>query len=137
MVETLLFSTAKQNPCTVALVSTVYIVHHHLRFVDYLHGVSGSCHSNPPYAFPTDTVSAMPTEKSPESITDMEKGMSHDDGATETVQMGISEPVNKLERWANKLDAMAGIEARGIDRIPEELRERVLSKKDYLQMFVM
>lgn len=81
----------------------------------------------------------MSTEKKPESIADIEKwpGGLHDDAATETVQMGISEPVNKLERWANKLDALAGIEARGIDRIPEELRERVLSTKDYLQMFIM
>lgn len=50
---------------------------------------------------------------------------------------GIIEPVNRLERWANKLDAFAGVEARGIDRIPEELRERILTTKDYLQMFIM
>ena len=79
----------------------------------------------------------MSNEKSPGSITDMEKGLPLDDNATEVVQMGISEPVNGLERWANKLDAWAGIEARGIDRIPEELRERPLSTKDYLQMFIM
>jgi hypothetical protein len=79
----------------------------------------------------------MSNEKSPESVTDIEKWPGGEDAATETVQMGITEPVNRLERWANKLDTFAGMEARGIDRIPEELRERVLTTKDYLQMFIM
>ncbi|KAJ4291041.1 Vitamin B6 transporter [Kalmusia sp. IMI 367209] len=82
----------------------------------------------------------MSTEKIPESVADIEKwpgGLANDEATTVEEQMGISEPVNRLERWANKLDALAGVEARGIERIPEEVRERTLSIRDYLQMFII
>ena len=80
----------------------------------------------------------MSTEKIPETAVDLEKyGGLPGDATTAEEQMGITEPANRLERWANKLDALAGMEARGIDRIPEELRERPLTTKDYLQMFIM
>lgn len=52
-------------------------------------------------------------------------------------ELGISQPTNRLQRWANKLDAIAGVEARGIERIPPELRERQMAVKDYVQMFTM
>lgn len=80
----------------------------------------------------------MSTEKLPETAVDLEKhGGLADDATIADEQMGITEPANRLERWANKLDTMAGMEARGIDRIPEALRERPLTTKDYLQMFIM
>lgn len=44
---------------------------------------------------------------------------------------------DNIQRWCNKLDALCGMEARGIERIPEELRAREMSYKDYLNMFVM
>lgn len=54
-----------------------------------------------------------------------------------TVQLGISEPVNALQRFCNRLDALCGVEARGIERIPEEVRERDMSYRDYIHMFTM
>lgn len=41
---------------------------------------------------------------------------------TEDLENGVAND-NKLQRWANKLDATVGIEARGIERVPESLRE--------------
>jgi hypothetical protein len=52
-------------------------------------------------------------------------------------ELGISEPVNALQRFANRLDAVCGVEARGIERIPEELRERVMTYRDYIHMYTM
>jgi len=54
-----------------------------------------------------------------------------------TVELGISEPVNALQRFCNRLDAVCGVEARGIERIPEEIRERDMSYRDYIHMFTM
>jgi len=54
-----------------------------------------------------------------------------------TVELGISHPVNALQRFCNRLDAVCGVEARGIERIPEELRERDMALKDYIHMFTM
>lgn len=44
---------------------------------------------------------------------------------------------NRLQRFANRLDALAGVEARGIERVPPELRERKLAVKDYMGIAVM
>lgn len=52
-------------------------------------------------------------------------------------ELAIGEPTNKLQRWANRLDALAGVEARGIERIPDELRERKMTFRDYTHMFTM
>ncbi|KNG47670.1 purine-cytosine permease fcy21 [Stemphylium lycopersici] len=52
-------------------------------------------------------------------------------------ELGVSEPVNALQRFVNKLDAVCGVEARGIERIPEELRERPVSYRDYIHMFTI
>jgi hypothetical protein len=54
-----------------------------------------------------------------------------------TVELGISNPVNALQRFCNRLDAVCGVEARGIERIPEALREREITYRDYLHMFTM
>lgn len=43
----------------------------------------------------------------------------------------------KLQRWANRLDATAGVEARGIERVPEELRDRKVTAGDYVHMFTI
>jgi hypothetical protein len=59
------------------------------------------------------------------------------EGAPSTVELGISNPVNALQRFCNRLDAVCGVEARGIERIPEALRERKLTYRDYLYMFTM
>ena len=58
-------------------------------------------------------------------------------GDRETAELGISEPVTALQRFCNRLDAVCGVEARGIERIPEELRERVMTYRDYIHMFTM
>ncbi|KAH8650936.1 permease for cytosine/purines, uracil, thiamine, allantoin-domain-containing protein [Tricladium varicosporioides] len=46
----------------------------------------------------------------------------------------IPHPTSKLQRFANRLEAIAGIEARGIERVPESERERKYAAKDYLYM---
>ncbi|KAF1843782.1 uncharacterized protein K460DRAFT_378857 [Cucurbitaria berberidis CBS 394.84] len=55
----------------------------------------------------------------------------------EIAELGISEPVTALQRFCNRLDAVCGVEARGIERIPEELRERSMTLKDYIHMFTI
>jgi len=44
---------------------------------------------------------------------------------------------NRLQRFANRLDDLVGVEARGIERVPPELRDRKLAITDYLGMGVM
>jgi hypothetical protein len=68
--------------------------------------------------------------------TDISPGTSSIHDAT-VEELAIAEPTNKLQRWANKLDRIAGVEARGIERIPPELRERKMAMKDYVRMFTM
>lgn len=84
----------------------------------------------------------MASEKIPEtSLDDASPTNSsiHDATVRDTTveELGISEPTNGLQRFANKLDRLAGVEARGIDRVPEELRERPMAIKDYVHMFTM
>ena len=76
----------------------------------------------------------MSDEKMPDLL---EKQDSSPTTRTVEPELGISEPVNALQRFANKLDAVCGVEARGIERIPEELREREMSYRDYIHMFTM
>jgi hypothetical protein len=72
-------------------------------------------------------------EKTAESVDQADAS----EGAPSTVELGISNPVNALQRFCNRLDAVCGVEARGIERIPEALRERNLTYRDYLHMFTM
>ncbi|KIX07147.1 uncharacterized protein Z518_05124 [Rhinocladiella mackenziei CBS 650.93] len=44
---------------------------------------------------------------------------------------------NRLQRFANRLDALAGVESRGIERVPGELRERKMGLVDYFGVGVM
>ena len=74
------------------------------------------------------------TEKTAKSH---DKADASTDDSPSTVELGISNPVNALQRLCNRLDAVCGVEARGIERIPEALRERELSYRDYLHMFTM
>ncbi|KAF4637396.1 hypothetical protein G7Y89_g698 [Cudoniella acicularis] len=56
-------------------------------------------------------------------------------GSTEEVDLAtVPNPTSKLQRFANRLEAAAGIEARGIERVPESERERKYAVKDYLYM---
>lgn len=53
------------------------------------------------------------------------------------IENGIAND-NKLQRWANKLDATVGMEARGIERVPESLREPTKpSASLYANMFLI
>ena len=84
----------------------------------------------------------MSTEKTPdidmsEKMADLEKADVSTHRSPSTVELGISQPVNALQRFCNKLDAVCGVEARGIERIPEELRERPMALKDYIHMYTM
>jgi hypothetical protein len=84
----------------------------------------------------------MTTEKSldsamSEKMVNLEKADVSTERSPSTVELGISQPVNSLQRFCNRLDAVCGVEARGIERIPEELREREMSFKDYLHMYTM
>ena len=84
----------------------------------------------------------MTTEKAPdlsmsEKMVDPEKSDASSHRPPSTVELGISQPVNALQRFCNKLDAVCGVEARGIERIPEELREREMSFNDYVHMYSM
>lgn len=83
----------------------------------------------------------MSSEKTPEAIADIERSAensTHDTHGTGIVEeMAISEPTNKLQRWANKLDELAGLEARGIERISEEVRAKKMTVRDYISMFTM
>lgn len=38
---------------------------------------------------------------------------------------------NALQRWAYKLEGLAGVEARGIERVPESLRAKETTFADY------
>lgn len=44
---------------------------------------------------------------------------------------------NGLQRWANRIDKLAGVEARGIGRVPEDVRDRPVTAADYIHMFTI
>lgn len=76
----------------------------------------------------------MSSEKNPDEVAKDDTTSTVD---AATVELGISYPQNALERFCHRLDAICGVEARGIERIPEELRERDMSYRDYIHMFTM
>jgi hypothetical protein len=56
-------------------------------------------------------------------------------GTTEDVDLAaIPKSTSKLQRLANRLEAIVDIEARGIERVPESERERKYAAKAYLYM---
>lgn len=77
------------------------------------------------------------SEKGPVPSTDSQPSSTEEAGAFEPVNVTSVAASNRLQRFANRLDAMAGVEARGIERVPPELRERKVSLKDYLGVGVM
>lgn len=44
---------------------------------------------------------------------------------------------NKLARWLNWLDEKTGLEQRGIERVPDELRHPKITTGGYVQMFII
>jgi hypothetical protein len=46
-------------------------------------------------------------------------------------------PHNSFQRWALKLETKMGLEARGIERVPEELRAKQTRPRDYVQMGII
>lgn len=79
----------------------------------------------------------MSSEKTPEALADIDNSDNSTVHNGTVEELGISQPTNKLQRFCNRLDAIAGVEARGIERIPEELRERDVSVRDFVHMFTM
>jgi hypothetical protein len=59
---------------------------------------------------------------------------SFDHGKVEELESPNS---SKLQRWANRLDAAARVEARGIERVPKEIRDRKVTIGDYVHMFTI
>lgn len=43
----------------------------------------------------------------------------------------------QLQRWLNRLDGVGGMETRGIERVPEELRHPKVTAGSYVQMFLI
>ena len=41
---------------------------------------------------------------------------------------------NKMQRWFDKLESLAGIEARCIERVPESIKAEKTTTNDYVQM---
>jgi hypothetical protein len=68
---------------------------------------------------------------------DVEKSLDHHDEPSvieDTAIDQIPESRNLLQRWVAHLEQRFGVEARGIDRVPEELRDNKASLTDYCQM---
>ena len=55
------------------------------------------------------------------SLSEPNSAISVGEGFVTDVETGVPNET-KLQRWANKLDATVGMEARGIERVPESLR---------------
>lgn len=59
-------------------------------------------------------------------LDDVEASVIHD------IHHGSLNPrTNALQRWAYRLEALAGVEARGIERVPESLRAKNTTFGDY------
>jgi hypothetical protein len=54
-----------------------------------------------------------------------------------TIAATGNQPENSMQRWANRIDRLAGVEARGIARVPDDERERPVSTGEYLHMFII
>ncbi|EXJ81946.1 hypothetical protein A1O1_08013 [Capronia coronata CBS 617.96] len=65
------------------------------------------------------------------SMTDVEKGTVH------TATTPIGNGTSKLAKLSARIEGLAGIETRGIERVPDEERQGKASLKDYMHMFQM
>lgn len=43
-------------------------------------------------------------------------------------------PGNRMQKWVDKLESLAGIEARGIERVPDSIKAEKTTTEDYVQM---
>lgn len=69
-------------------------------------------------------------------ISEKTSGGSQDGRGSSVAEIPISEQ-NALQRWMNKLDRLPGLETRGIERVPEELRHPKVTTGSYVQMFII
>ncbi|KAI1609772.1 hypothetical protein EDD36DRAFT_458081 [Exophiala viscosa] len=79
----------------------------------------------------------MQSEKAPEPTSGTLSPSPAEQGTFEETHVTAVRATNRLQRYANRLDALVGIEARGIERVPPELRERKLALGDYFGIGVM
>jgi hypothetical protein len=77
---------------------------------------------------------AQPTTGSTPVSSTREEGIYEDHNVTAIPTTTAS---TKLQRFANRLEDLAGVESRGIERVPPELRERKMALADYLGIGVM
>ena len=70
------------------------------------------------------------------SLDEKKAGGSQDGPDSSVAELPISEQ-NPLQRWMNKLDRLPGLETRGIERVPEELRHPKVTSGTYVQMFLI
>ena len=70
------------------------------------------------------------------SFDEKKAGGSQDGPDSSVAEVPISEQ-NPLQRWMNKLDRLPGLETRGIERVPEELRHPKVTSGTYVQMFLI
>lgn len=60
------------------------------------------------------------------------------EGTVDHAAMPTATPAeNSMQRWANRIDRLAGVEARGIARVPDDERERPVAFREYLHMFTI
>lgn len=57
-------------------------------------------------------------------------------GNTSVLEAPVSEQ-DSLHRWLAKLHVTAGLETRGIERVPEEYRHPKVTVASYMQMFLV
>lgn len=80
------------------------------------------------------------------TISDPEKGSGRDvpvstaseistESVAEAEVLMIADPRNRLERLANKFDQLFGLEARGIQQVPESARRGKPTARDYVWMW--
>lgn len=70
-------------------------------------------------------------------MTDLEKADASIRRPPSTIRLGITELISALQRFYDKLDALRGVDARGIERIPVEIRERDMSLNGYNHMYTV
>lgn len=79
-------------------------------------------------------------EEKPENNDNPSRFLGGDAGADERAHLMDSYGLagnTKLQRLANRLEALAGVEARGIQRVPPELKSRKATFADYFQVFLV
>ncbi|KAI1080819.1 permease for cytosine/purines, uracil, thiamine, allantoin-domain-containing protein [Whalleya microplaca] len=65
------------------------------------------------------------------------EGLSSSQPSVVELPIETSPTGNKLQQWFNRLDEKTGLEARGIERVPESLRHPRVTSGSYVQMFLI